>query len=65
VAADFAVILQNNDRAAQLKTPAASQPTALPPPTGSGYLLRAAFPDAVFAREHQIGRDDPLMPLRS
>lgn len=27
--------------------------------------LRAAFPDAVFQIDHQIGRDDPLMPPRA
>ncbi len=65
MAADFAAIPQVYDRAAQLEYPGGV--------TGHGpgdadrfwMTLRAAFPDAVFTVDHQIGRDDPLMPPRS
>lgn len=65
MAADFAAIPQVYDRAAQLELPGGV--------TGHGpgdadrfwMTLRAAFPDALFTLDHQIGREDPLMPPRS
>lgn len=63
--ADMAAIESEYDRAAQLEYPGGE--------TGHGWAaadcfwmgLRAAFPDATFTIDHQIGRDDPNMPPRS
>lgn len=65
MAADIAVIEQEYDRAVHLEYPNAI--------TGHGrgladqfwLALRAAFPYAKFKIEHQIGRDDPMMPPRA
>ena len=65
MAADFTVIPQSYDRAAQLEYPGGI--TAHGPAAADRFWmgLRAAFPDATFAIDHQIGLDDPLMPPRS
>ncbi len=63
--ADLAVIPREYDRACQLEYPGGV--------TGHSYSaadhfwtgLRASFPNAVFKIDHQIGRDDPLMPPRA
>ncbi len=63
--ADMAVIPVAYDRAAHLEYPGGV--------TGHGHGdadqfwmgLRASFPDAVFQIDHQIGRDEPLMPPRA
>lgn len=63
--ADFAVIEQEYDRAAQLELPGGR--------TGHGWAdadsfwlsLRSAFPDATFTIHHQIGRDDTAMAPRA
>jgi len=63
--ADLAVIPKAYDRAVQSEYPGGE--------TGHGWgavdrfwmSLRAAVPDATFKIEHQIGRDDPLMPPRA
>jgi hypothetical protein len=65
MAADFAAIPQNYDRAAQLEYPGDV--------TGHGWGdadafwlgLRAAFPSARFQIHHRIGRDDPGMSPRA
>jgi hypothetical protein len=66
MAADFATIPRDYDRAVRLDSPGGA--------TGHGWGavdalwlgLRAAFPDAAFTVHHRIGRaDDPLMPPRS
>ena len=62
---DMAVIPREYDRAVQTEYPGGV--------TGYSYAavdefwmgLRAAFPNAQFLIEHQIGRDDPLMPPRA
>ena len=65
MAADFAAITQTYDRAAQLEY--AGGITAHGPAAADRFWmgLRAAFPDAIFSIDHQIGRDDPMMPPRS
>ncbi len=65
MAANFAVIPETYDRAAQLEYPGGV--TAHGPAAADRFWmsLRAAFPDAVFTIHHQIGRDDPMMPPRS
>ncbi|NUB43699.1 ester cyclase [Fertoebacter nigrum] len=65
MAADFTVIPQAYDRAAQLEYPGGV--TAHGPAAADRFWmgLRAALPDATFTIHHQIGRDDPLMPPRS
>lgn len=63
--ADMSAIESRYDRAATLHYPGGE--------TGHGWAaadqfwmgLRAAFPDADFRIDHQIGRDDPAMPPRS
>lgn len=65
MAADMAAIPQEYDRACHLELPGGI--------TGNGHAaadrfwmgLRAAFPSAVFAIHHRIGRDDPMMPPRA
>lgn len=63
--ADFAAITQTYDRAAQLEYVGGI--TAHGPAAADRFWmgLRAAFPDAIFTIDHQIGRQDPLMPPRS
>jgi len=63
--ADMAAIPTEYDRAVQTEYPGGE--------TGHGWgsadrfwmSLRAAVPDATFTIDHQIGRDDPLMPPRA
>ena len=65
MAAEFATIPREYDRAAQLEYPGGV--TAHGPAAADRFWigLRAAFPDATFQIDHQIGREDPLMPPRS
>ena len=65
MAADLAAIPASYDRACQLEHPGGI--------TGHGWSaadqfwsgLRAAFPNATFTIDHQIGRDDPLLSPRA
>ncbi len=65
MAADLAAIPAEYDRGCQLEYPGGV--------TGHSHVdadrfwtsLRASFPNAEFKIEHQIGRDDPLMPPRA
>jgi hypothetical protein len=65
MAADFTIIPQAYDRAAQLEYPGGM--TAHGPGAADRFWmsLRAAFPDATFTVDHRIGRVDPMMPPRS
>ncbi len=65
MAADFAAIPATYDRAAHLEYPGGV--TAHGPGEADRFWmsLRAAFPAAVFAIHHTIGRDDPMMPPRA
>lgn len=60
MAADFAAIPREYDRATQLELPGGT--TAFGPSAADQFWLglRAAFPSASFQIHHQIGRDDPL-----
>ena len=63
--ADFAVIPKEYDRAANLEY--AGGISALSHDGADKFWmgLRSSFPNARFTIEHQIGRDDPLMPPRA
>jgi predicted ester cyclase len=65
MAADFTVVPEAYDRAAQLDYPGHVTAHGQGPADRFWMGLRAAFPDAVFTIHHQIGRDDPMMPPRS
>ncbi len=65
MAADFATIPREYDRATQLELPGGV--TAFGPSAADQFWLglRAAVPSASFQIHHQIGRDDPLCPPRA
>lgn len=65
MAADFAVIPQVWDRAANLHYPGGAEGVSHGDADRFWMGLRAAFPDAVFAIHHVIGRADPMMPPRA
>jgi SnoaL-like polyketide cyclase len=65
MAADFTVIPAEYDRAAHLEYPGHVTGHGTDPADRFWMSLRAAFPDAKFSIDHQIGRDDPMMPPRS
>ena len=65
MAAEFSVIPQAYDRAAQLEYPGGVTGHSHRDADRFWLSLHAAFPDAAFAIHHQIGRDDPMMPPRS
>lgn len=63
--ADFAVIPQAYDRAAQLFYPGGVHALSHDGADQFWMGLRASFPNATFDIHHQIGRDDDLMPPRA
>lgn len=63
--ADMAAIEAEYDRAAQVAYPGGETGHGWRAADGFWMRLRAAFPDAAFRIDHQIGRDDPNMPPRS
>ncbi|HKL70980.1 ester cyclase [Salibaculum sp.] len=63
--ADMGAVEAEYDRAAQLEYPGGATGHGWPAADGFWMGLRAAFPDAEFRIDHQIGRDDPNMPPRS
>lgn len=63
--ADMAAIAAEYDRAATLHYPGGETGHGWPAADRFWMSLRAAFPDARFRVDHQIGRDDPTMPARS
>lgn len=65
MAADFAAIPHQYDRAAVLEYPGGVQAHSHGGADRFWMGLRAAFPDATFTAHHVIGRDDPLMPPRA
>ncbi|PZO73549.1 MAG: polyketide cyclase [Mesorhizobium amorphae] len=65
MAADLAVIPETYDRAAQLDLPGGVTGHSWADADTFWIGLRAAFPDAVFAIHHRIGREDPAMPPRA
>ena len=63
--ADFTVIPQEYDRAANLCYPGGVETLSHAGADRFWMGLRAAFPNAEFKIHHQIGRDDPMMPPRA
>ncbi|AZV76991.1 nuclear transport factor 2 family protein [Parasedimentitalea marina] len=63
--ADFGVVEQEYDRAVQTEYPGGVTGHSFASVDGFWMGLRASFPNAKFKIEHQIGRDDPLMPPRA
>jgi hypothetical protein len=65
MAHDFAVIRREYDRAVRVEHPGARSGWSWEFPEANWLALRASFPSARFAVEHQIGREDPHMPPRA
>ncbi|TLP58506.1 ester cyclase [Parasedimentitalea maritima] len=63
--ADFGVVEQEYDRAVQTEYPGGVTGHSFASVDGFWMGLRASFPNATFKIEHQIGRDDPMMPPRA
>ena len=63
--ADMAVIPAEYDRAVQVEYPGGVTGHSHGAVDPFWMGLRASFPDATFQIDHQIGRDDPLMPPRA
>jgi len=63
--ADMAVIPAEYDRACQLESPGGVSGHSHRDADRFWLGLRSSFPHAQFAIEHQIGRDDPMMPPRA
>ena len=63
--ADMAAIPAEYDRAVQSEYPGGLTGHSHGPVDRFWMGLRASFPDAAFTIDHQIGRDDPLMPPRA
>ena len=63
--ADFTVIPQEYDRAANLCYPGGVETLSFEGADQFWMGLRASFPDAEFKIHHTIGRDDPMMPPRA
>jgi hypothetical protein len=65
MAADMAVIPDAYDRACELHYPGGLVGRSHDDADRFWMGLRASFPNATLTIEHQIGRDDPLMPPRA
>ena len=65
MAADLAVIPEKYDRACQLEYPGGVTAHSHEAADRFWIGLRASFPSAKFTIEHQIGREDKLMPPRA
>ena len=63
--ADMAAIPSQYDRAVQSEYPGGLTGHGTGPVDRFWMGLRASFPDATFTIDHQIGRDDDLMPPRA
>ncbi|ASP34682.1 ester cyclase [Labrenzia sp. VG12] len=63
--ADMAAIEAEYDRACQLAYPGGVNGYSFGDADRFWMGLRASFPSAAFKIEHQIGRDDPMMPPRA
>jgi len=63
--ADFTVIPSEYDRAANLEYPGGKSTLSHDGADKFWMGLRASFPNAKFTVDHQIGRDDPMMPPRA
>ena len=62
---DFSVIRKSYDRAVQTEHPCSTTVHSWPDTERLWMSLRSSFPSAVFKVEHQIGREDPLLPPRA
>jgi predicted ester cyclase len=65
MAADIASISRVYDRAVQIEMPGGAAGHGWDAADRFWIRLRSAFPSAVFAVHHRIGREDPLMPPRA
>lgn len=65
MAADLAAIPAEYDRGCQLEYPGGVSGHSHRDADRFWTSLRSSFPNAKFTIEHQIGRDDPLMPPRA
>lgn len=63
--ADFAVVKREYDRAVQLAYPGGVSDISFDAVDRFWMGLRSSFPNAKFQIEHQIGREDALMPPRA
>ncbi|ATG36614.1 MULTISPECIES: ester cyclase [Phaeobacter] len=63
--ADMRTIESEYDRAVQSEYPGGATGHSFGPVDRFWMGLRASFPTAKFTIEHQIGRDDPMMPPRA
>jgi len=62
---DFSVVRSEYDRAVQTEHPAATTVHSWADTEALWMGLRASFPNAKFAIEHQIGRGDPMLSPRA
>ena len=62
---DYSIIRTEYDRAAQAEHPGAVTVHSWADIEALWMGLRSSFPNAVFSIEHQIGREDPLLPPRA
>ena len=62
---DFSIVPKSYDRACQLEYPNGINQTSHRSVDKFWLSLRSSFPSAKFSIEHQIGREDPLMPPRA
>ena len=65
MAADFSVIPEQYDRAIHGEYPGQVYARGWGEVDRFWLGLRSAFPSAIFTIDHQIGRDDPMMPPRA
>ena len=65
MSADMAAIPSEYDRAVQSEYPGGETGHGTGPVDRFWMGLRASFPDATFTIDHQIGREDAMMPPRS
>ena len=63
--ADMAAIPGEFDRACHLEYPAGASGSSLEFAVRFWMEVRSSFPSAAFTIDHQIGREDPLMPPRA
>ena len=65
MSADLSAVPKEYDRAVQSELPGGVTVHGWKPVDQFWLSLRAAFPNAKFQIDHQIGREDPMMPPRS
>lgn len=63
--ADMATVEREYDRACNVAYPGGLEDISYPAIDRFWMGLRASFPNAKFTIDHQIGRDDPMMPPRA